>query len=165
MERINWISRCRTLWCFFKKNSLKKSNILEPRQTTKILGVGSSSHIIKFKLLSISGHFWTTQENQTWSIRSRKISSNLGKVFLFDYLKRKDFRADQKNPLITGQTVSATITAWKVSKYGANSGPYFPVFGLNTGIYFVNLHIQFEYRKIRTRNNSVFGHFSHSVCL
>ena len=53
-------------------------------------------------------------------------------------------------------------TVWKVSKYGVISGPYFPVFGLNTEIYFVNLRIQFEYRKIRTRNNSVFGHFSRS---
>ena len=38
-------------------------------------------------------------------------------------------------------------TAWKVSKYGAFSGPYFPVFGLNTEI----LRIQCEYRKMRTR--------------
>ena len=29
----------------------------------------------------------------------------------------------------------------------------------------VNLCIQSEYRKIRTRNNSVFGHFSRSVCV
>ena len=29
----------------------------------------------------------------------------------------------------------------------------------------VNLRIQSEYRKIRTRNNSVFGHFSRSVTL
>ena len=29
-------------------------------------------------------------------------------------------------------------------------------------IYFVNLRIQSEYRKIRTRKNSVFGHFSRS---
>ena len=50
-------------------------------------------------------------------------------------------------------------TAWKVSKYGVISGPYFPVFGLNTDIYAVKLRIQSEYRKIRTRNNSVFGHF------
>ena len=41
-------------------------------------------------------------------------------------------------------------------------GPYFPVFGLNTEIYEVNLHIQSEHGKIRTRKNSVFGHFSHS---
>ena len=49
-----------------------------------------------------------------------------------------------------------------MSKYGDFSGPYFPVFGLNTKIYGVNLLIQSEYRKIRTRKNSVFGHFSRS---
>ena len=52
-----------------------------------------------------------------------------------------------------------TTTAWKVSKYGVIPGPYFPVFGLNTEIF----RIQFEYRKIRTRNNSIFGHFSRSA--
>ena len=54
-------------------------------------------------------------------------------------------------------------TAWKVSKYGVFSGPYFPVIGLNTEIYVVNLYIQSEYRKIRTRKNSAFGHFSRSA--
>ena len=52
------------------------------------------------------------------------------------------------------------FTAWKVSKYGVNSGPYFPAFGLNTERYFVSLHIQVERRKIGTRINSVFWHFS-----
>ena len=56
-----------------------------------------------------------------------------------------------------------STTAWKMSKYGVISGPYFPVFRLNTEICFVNLRIQSEYRKIRTRNNSVFGHFSRCV--
>ena len=51
-------------------------------------------------------------------------------------------------------------TAWRVSKYGVFSGPHFPVFGLNTEIYFVNIRIQSEFGKIRTRDNSVFGHFS-----
>ena len=32
-------------------------------------------------------------------------------------------------------------TAWKVSKYGVISGPYFPTFGLNTERYFVLGHI------------------------
>ena len=32
----------------------------------------------------------------------------------------------------------STFAAWKVSKYGISSGPYFPVFGLNTEIYGVN---------------------------
>ena len=31
--------------------------------------------------------------------------------------------------------ISYDITASKVSKYGAISGPYFPVFGLNKGKY------------------------------
>ena len=36
----------------------------------------------------------------------------------------------------------------------------FSVFGLNKEIYSVNLFSQSEYRNIRTRNHSVFGHFS-----
>ena len=46
-------------------------------------------------------------------------------------------------------------TVRKMSKYGVNSGPYFPEFG-------VNLRIQPEYRKIPTRCNSIFGYFSRS---
>ena len=38
----------------------------------------------------------------------------------------------------------------------------FSLFGLNTEIYSVNLRIKSEYRKIRTRKNSVIGHFSSS---
>ena len=56
-------------------------------------------------------------------------------------------------------------TAWKVSKYEVFSGPLFPVFRLNTEIYSVNLRIQPIYGKIRTRKNSVFAHYSHSVLL
>ena len=50
-----------------------------------------------------------------------------------------------------------------MSKYGFISGPHYPVFGLNTEIYEVNIRIQSEYNKIRTRNNSVFKHFSRSA--
>ena len=54
-------------------------------------------------------------------------------------------------------------TVWKVSNTAwVISGPYFPVFRLNTEIYSVNLRIQSEYRKIRTRKKSVFEHFSSS---
>ena len=49
----------------------------------------------------------------------------------------------------------------KVSKYGNFFSPYFPVLGLNTEIYGVNLRIQFDYRKIR-KKKSVFGPFSRS---
>ena len=55
------------------------------------------------------------------------------------------------------------LTAWKVSKCRVFSAPYFPVFGLNTETYSVNRRIQFEYRKMRTKKNSVFGYFSRSV--
>ena len=41
--------------------------------------------------------------------------------------------------------------AWKVTKYRVISGPYFPVFGLITEIYSVNLRIQSQCRKIQTR--------------
>ena len=54
-------------------------------------------------------------------------------------------------------------TAWNVSKYGVISGPYFPVFGVNTATYSVNRRIQFKYRKMQTRNNFVFDRFSRSV--
>ena len=56
-----------------------------------------------------------------------------------------------------------TPTAWKVPKYGLFSGPYFPTFGLNTERYEESLRFQSECGKIRTRKNSVFGHFSCSV--
>ena len=44
-------------------------------------------------------------------------------------------------------------TAWKVSKYGVFSGPYFPAFGLNTERYSVSLRIRSECEKIWTRKN------------
>ena len=55
-----------------------------------------------------------------------------------------------------------TNTAWKASKYGVFSGTYFPAFWLNTERYFVSLRIQSKCGKIRTRKNSIFGHFSSS---
>ena len=48
-------------------------------------------------------------------------------------------------------------------KYRVFSGPYLPVLRLNIVIYSVNLRVQSEYGKTRTRKNSVFGEFSHSV--
>ena len=55
-----------------------------------------------------------------------------------------------------------TVNAWKVSEYGAFSVLYFPTFGLNMARYGVSLRIQYECRKLRTRKNSVFRHFSRS---
>ena len=64
--------------------------------------------------------------------------------------------------LATPFAITILTIAWKVSKYGVFSGPYFPVLRLNMDVYSVNLRIQTKYRKIRTRKKSVFGHFSRS---
>ena len=50
-----------------------------------------------------------------------------------------------------------------MSKYWVFSDPYFHAFGLNTKIYSVNLWIQSEYKKLRSRKTSLFGKFSSSV--
>ena len=42
------------------------------------------------------------------------------------------------------------------------SGSYFPLLGLNTEIYGVNIRIKSKYGKMRIRKNSIFGHFSRS---
>ena len=59
-----------------------------------------------------------------------------------------------------------TTTAWKVSKYGVFSGPYFSTLGLNT-----ERERDVEYLSVFTRNtgkygpanNFAFGHYSRSV--
>ena len=56
----------------------------------------------------------------------------------------------------------APSTTWIVSKYGVFSGPYFPVFGLNTEIYSVKFRIKSAYRKIRTEKNT-YLHTFHTV--
>ena len=60
------------------------------------------------------------------------------------------------------QAAAAVIVAWNASKYRVFSAPYFPAFRLNTEKYEVSLRIQWEFGKIGTRKNSVFGHISHS---
>ena len=51
-----------------------------------------------------------------------------------------------------------------MSKYGVFSGPFIPVFGLNTETYGVNFRIQSEDRKIRTRKTPCLDTF-HAVFL
>ena len=80
----------------------------------------------------------------------RKISFSMMKSIIMCIRGSRSIKHEQEN------------TARKVSKYRVFSGPYFPAFGLNTEIYGVNLRIQSECGKIRTRKNSVFGHFFHS---
>ena len=48
-----------------------------------------------------------------------------------------------------------------MSKFEVFSGLYIPVFDLHTDIYSVNLDIQYEYEKIRTRKNTDFRHVNY----
>ena len=76
------------------KSKIKKSNILQARQTMKTLGVVFSSHLFSFRFLKISRHLPTTQENQNWSISRESISCNYGKKFLI-ISNGKIFRAER----------------------------------------------------------------------
>ena len=53
----------------------------------------------------------------------------------------------------------------KIVQIRSFSGLYFPAFGLNTEISGANLRSQSKIGKIRTQQNSVFGHFSRSIYL
>ena len=66
---------------------------------------------------------------------------------------------------ITREVCEFIMTVWlQVPKYRFLPGPYFPVFGVNTEIYGVNLRIQTEYGKVRTRNPPYLNTF-HAVQL
>ena len=100
-----------------------------------------------FLMLGLTWHalsLWnnTVRKNMVWRLFMPLLNAS---IFVFQY-----FDDD---------------TARKGSKYGVISGPYFSLFELNTEIYSVNFRVQSKYRKIRTRNNSVFGHFTRSVIL
>ena len=88
-------------------------------------------------------HHWTLH------IRTSLSTKNLAKRNNFDFSWK-----------VKSEKWKVKSEKWKVSKYGVISGPYLPVFGLNTEIYSVNLGIQSKYRKMWTSNNSGFGQFT-----
>ena len=58
------------------------------------------------------------------------------------------------------QFTECFLTGWKVSKYGVPCSPYFHGFWLNMEVLSLNLCIQSEYEKVRTKKNFIFGYFS-----
>ena len=66
-------------------------------------------------------------------------------------LIRKMHYFTEKKLKITNRHSAQKVHCMKVCKYGDFFGPYFPVLGLNTEIYGVNLRIQYDYRKIRKK--------------
>ena len=89
---------------------------------------------------SYSEHFLKCCKN----VNSKFIFRNLANKSLRKCFMEKPTRESYKNLQESTLTISASsqmfewvlnihLTAWKVSKYRFFSGPYFPVFGLNTG--------------------------------
>ena len=118
---------------------------------------------ISFKAWSLS----TLQNVISWSIKLGYKSRFFVHLLISTFI-HQNIHYHHLNHLtcyITGICISIftlfnICTKWKVSKCRVYSGPYFPAFGLNTEICGVNLRIQSNCRKIRTRKYSVFGHCS-----
>ena len=70
------------------------------------------------------------------SIRYKKHNTYYAQSYMEDFVT-----------LITCEEFREIAIVLKVSKYGIFSGPYFPVFELNTEIYSLNLRIQSEHGK------------------
>ena len=121
-----------------------------------ILILNSVKH--KFFRVSITKQDWAFWDNSGYFWKKLQLDVLLGSACAIELCTHTQFET------INWLLYHTTFTAWKMSKYGVISGPYFPLFGLNTRFMFVNLRIQSLYRKTRARNNSVFGHFSRSDC-
>ena len=73
------------------------------------LGVTISSHVIYFRFLPFFRHLRTTQVNQNWSIRSKRISSNWDENFWISQKEKFLEPIKKKSLLITCELVSATM--------------------------------------------------------
>ena len=113
--------------------------------------------VIKRTFKDVTRFFW----NYSWLLKCTVFFASLIKVF--SHIGTNFLHMSWQSYYDAIQFVSLLNTAWKESKYGVLPGPYFHAFGLNTERYGVSLRIQSECRKIRTRKNSVFGHFSRSA--
>ena len=99
-----------------------------------------------------------------WKIQCPGGDKNLGEIFAWGtWVKISRFNLLKTMNLKYGKWEYVSLTMREVSKYGVFSGPYFPAFGVNTVRYSISVRIQSECGEIRTRKNSVFGHFSRSV--
>ena len=133
-----------------------KSKIQFQRQkTTKLNLVRFMFWIHLFKKVFRHSHKWRMMKKIRYLVDDLSLRKE-NTVVSDLYFKISNFS-------VNGKLLPFSNTAWKVSKYGVFSGHYFPVLELNTEIYGVYLRIQSEYRKIRTRKNSVFEHFSRSA--
>ena len=98
MEKVNWTSRSRTLcWFFWKKKSLKKSDIQEACQTLKIIDVVISSHIISFRFPDTS--WWLRKTKINWFEAEKSAVTTEKKLFFLIISKGQIFKANRKKSL------------------------------------------------------------------
>ena len=115
-----------------------------------------------------TGVFWnfakfTGKQQCQSTFFNKKLKETLAQVYFVEFCEISKNTFFYRTPLVAASEILSGSNAWKVSKCRVISGSYFPAFGLNTERYFAFLLIQSECGKIRTRNNSEFGHFSRSV--
>ena len=67
----------------------------------------------------------------------------------------REFRSKPYYFLTINTTLLTDYTAWKVSKYGVFSGSYFPIFGLNTETYSLNLEIHARFIRKMTLTDEI----------
>ena len=144
-------------WNLYHKYPLINDNNCESYLFCHMAGVYFTEHTLVFQQNWImtspfkKTHWWMFQLHVTSTTLDTEVI-NLTHIF---WLILSDF---QNEPF----THAKKTTAWKVSKYGVFSAPYFPAFGTNTERYSVSLRIHSKCGEIPTRQNSVFGHFSRS---
>ena len=109
-------------------------------------------------------NFFLVDENLDENLHIKKSLLTDFVFFNLCFMREHFLPFDHNHTISTKRSICAEVAiAWKVSKYEVIFGVYFHIFRLNTETYSVNVRIQSEYRKIRTRNNSILGHFSCSV--
>ena len=155
MKRYFWenpsvlpVSFSPSLWRFLNFFSISKTNVLP---FIDVCNEVSNSIPNSRNYTSFHDYIWS---RQTKSKSLMDLNANMG-LINFDK-KYKYIKMPRRQLLYINN-------AWKLSKYGVFSRPYFPAFGLNTDRYEASIRIQPEFRKIRIRKYSVSGHYSRSV--
>ena len=116
---------------------------------------------------SIKDFFWKCDQirGKLW-IWSHLLKKSLMKNFIFCAWRKVSKTSSYKHQL-SSKFLSVNAHCVKSVQIRNFFGSYFPVFGLNTEIYGVNMDQKKtkKYRKIRTRKNSVLKQFTHREAL
>ena len=105
IERIKWISRCRTLWWIFRKIFIEKLKYSRISPNSKDSLCDHQQPYNFFLVLPIFGHFRATQKNQNWLIWKAEKLGVTGKKCFFRLSQKEIFlKPIEKNPYIVAIT-------------------------------------------------------------